>query len=242
MRGKRSLPAWLARYARVSPGAAAYLAFRCLGFPHFRRVEEELPKNGRILDAGCGHGLLAILAADGEPGRDILGIDLLEDRLRVGREVARREGLSNVRFERGEIAAPPLGPFDAIVLADVLLYRPLREQRAVLEALAARLAAGGALFIKEQVTEPRWKSRLVEIQERLVVGAKVRLGGSREWAAMAPSGFHLWDAGDLQARLRSLGLATTSKRLDRLSYLSHRLFIAAAPDRSPSPRDPAPPA
>ena len=41
---------------------------------------------------------------------------------------------------------------------------------------------------------------------------------------------------------RSLGLAATSVRLDRLSYLSQRLFIAAAPGRSPSPGDPAPPA
>jgi SAM-dependent methyltransferase len=239
---KKPLPVWLARYARVSPGAAAYLAFRCLGFPHFRRVEVELPKHGRLLDAGCGHGLLAILAADGEPGRDVLGIDLLEDRLGVGREIARRNGLFNVRFERGEIAEPPPGPFDAIVLADVLLYRPLSEQRAVLEALAGRLAAGGALLVKEQVAEPRWKARLVAWQERLVVGAKVRLGGSREWASIAPAGFHLWSAGDLEAQLRSLGLATTSRRLDRFSYLSHRLFIAVAPGMPPKPTGQVPPA
>jgi 2-polyprenyl-3-methyl-5-hydroxy-6-metoxy-1,4-benzoquinol methylase len=224
---------WIGRYGRISAGAGAHLLFRWLGFPRFDRIEALLPASGRILDAGCGHGLLAVMAAARGAGREVLGIDLLERRLDAGREVARRYGLDNVRFERRDIGAPPAGPFDAIVVADVLLYRPLQAQRDLLRQLSERLSPGGRLLLKEQVREPGWKAGLVRMQERMVVGAKVVLGRSRAWGRMAPSGVHLWDAGSLVDELRSLGLEPDSRRLDRWSYLSHRLFIAAAPRSRP---------
>ncbi|MGH9868534.1 MAG: class I SAM-dependent methyltransferase [Candidatus Polarisedimenticolia bacterium] len=227
--GAVSALGWIGRYGRVSPAAAAHLSFRWLGFPHFHRLVSTFPASGRILDVGCGHGLLALMVAEGSRARDVVGIDLLEARLEVARAVARRRGLANVRFERRDIEDPPDGLFDAIVVADVLFYRPLPAQRKLLRILSARLSAGGVLLIKEQTREPAWKSALVRLQEYLVVGVKVTLGGSRSWADMAPSGVHLWSAAQLADELRSLGLETDSERLDRWSYLSHRLFVASAP-------------
>lgn len=224
----RAALGWIGRYFQVSPGAGAYLLFRWLGFHHFDRIERLLPASGRILDVGCGHGLLAILAAAGEKGREVIGTDLLETRLAAGREVARRHGLDNVRFERRDIADPPSGSFDAIMVADVLLYRPLPAQRDLLKHLSGLLTPGGRLLIKEQAQEPGWKAGLVRLQEALVVGAKVTLGGSGAWSRMAPSGVHLWRTQSLVDELRSLGLASESHRLDRWSYLSHRLVIATA--------------
>jgi len=229
MNGPFSALCWIGRFGRVSFGAGAYLSFRYLGFRHFGRIERLLPSSGRILDLGCGHGLLAILAAAASGSREVFGIDLLERRLEVGREVARRHGVRNVRFERRDIQDPPAGPFDAIVVADVLFYRPVQAQRELLEVLSARLRPGGRLLIKEQVQEPAWKARLVAMQERLVVGMKVAVGGSSHWSRVAPSGIHLWHEESLEEALRSLGLKPTTERLDRWSWLSHRLFIAAAP-------------
>lgn len=225
---------WIMRFGGVSPGAAAYLSLRYLGFRHFERIERLLPSSGRILDLGCGHGLLAILAAAGGGGREVIGIDLLERRLEVGRDVARRHGVMNVRFERRDIEDPPAGSFDAIVVADVLFYRSVPAQRDLLEVLSARLAPGGRLLIKEQVQEPAWKARLVAMQERLVVGMKVALGGSGQWSRMAPSGVHLWREESLDETLRLLGLKPTIERLDRWSWLSHRLFIASAAPPPPA--------
>jgi 2-polyprenyl-3-methyl-5-hydroxy-6-metoxy-1,4-benzoquinol methylase len=228
-----SVASWILRYGGVSPGAGAYLTLRCLGFPRLGAVERLLPTSGRILDLGCGHGLLAVLAAERQPSRDILGVDRLEERLEVGRRVASRHDVRNVRFEVGAIESPPPGPFEAIVVADVLLYRPIEAQRAIIEALVPLLSPGGRLVLKEQTREPSWKARLVTAQEDLVVGAKVRFGQSRSWAEMVPAGIHLWETAALERTLEDLGLATSHERLDRWSYLSHRVFIARRPTDLP---------
>ena len=224
-----SLPAWIARYARVSPPAGAYLAARCMGFPGLPALERLLPRAGRILDLGCGYGLLPVLCADRSPEREVAGIDLLGTRVAVGREVLRRHGgPGNVRLTAGDLAKLPDGEFDAICLAHVLLYRPLHEQRAVLARCRERLAPGGLLLLAETVGEPAWKARLARVQERIVVGAKVRLCRWQTWRAIAPAGVHLWDPAALRDFLGELGLRVRSRPFSGWSYLSHHLFIAQA--------------
>ena len=227
--GGVSLPAWIARYARVSPASGACLLVRCLGFPGLTALERLLPRAGRILDLGCGYGLFSILCGERSPGREVTGIDLLDARVAVGREVLRRHGgPANVRLLAGDLADLPHGEFDAICFAHVLLYRPLREQRAVLARCRERLAPGGLLLVAETVGKPAWKARLARLQEEFVVGAKVRLFGWRAWSRVAPAGVHLWDPAALDRFLQGLGLLVASRPLSGWSYLSHHLFIAAA--------------
>lgn len=229
----QSMAGWILRTAAVSPAAAAHLAVRWAGFPALSSIERRLPKRGAILDAGCGHGLLALLAAARCPDREIVGIDLLEDRIEVARRLAAGAGLANARFEARSFDPPPRGPFDAIVIADALLYRDLPEQRRVLAALSAELAPGGTLLVSEQSAEPRWKARLVSWQEQAIVALRVGLTGQSAWANIAPAGVHLWPEARLVATLRSLGLSVESVRLDRGCWLSHRLFIGAAAETLP---------
>jgi SAM-dependent methyltransferase len=212
-------------FLRADPAAGAYLLARCAGFPHFARVERVLPAEGTILDVGCGHGLLAVLAGARQPGRRVLGVDRIEARVAVGREVARRAGFGNVRLEAGRIEALPDGPFDAITLVDVLMYRRLEEQEAALADCRDRLAPGGRLVIKEQVCRPRWKARLVGLQESLVVGLKTGLDRGSPWSEIAPTGIHLWKEEALASLLARLGLSVESRPLHAGSYLSHHLFI-----------------
>jgi SAM-dependent methyltransferase len=223
---------WIGRFARVSPAAGAHLLARVAGFRHFDLLEAALPPGGPILDLGCGHGLLAILAAARAPERRVLGIDILEARVAVGRAVvARYGGPGNVALRRGDGRDLPDGPFAAICFAHTLMYLPLREQASLLERCRERLRSGGLLLIAEQVGEPAWKARLVRFQESLVVGARARLRGRGEWGRFAREGVHLWSEPALLDHLRGLGLHPASERLDRWSHLSHRLITASATRR-----------
>lgn len=238
---------WVARFARVSPGAGAHLALRYAGFRYFDRLERHVPRRGRVLDLGCGHGLFTVLAASRSPEREVVGIDLLKSRLQVGRAVAERYGIANVRFERRSIDDPPRGDFDAIVIADVLMYVPREFHLSILRGCVDRLSPGGILLVKEQVLAPSWKARMVAIQESITYGLKVRLGMSRTWNKVASPGVHLWDAGAFEEVLRTLGLHVQSEGLDAWSYLSHRLFVARAvapgarhrPENAPVPPEAA---
>jgi len=226
--GSPGILRWIARTAAVSPAAGAHLAVRCAGFTRFERLERALPRSGRILDVGCGHGLFALLAASRASGREVLGIDLLEERLEVARRVATRHGVRNVWFERRSALDLPAGRFDAVVIADVLMYLPPDSQRLVILGAASRLAPGGVLVVKEQVQAPAWKARMVAMQERLAYALRVRLGFFRGWGTVATPAVHLWKSDDLVALFRSLGLEAREERLDRFSYLSHHLFVGVS--------------
>ena len=244
MRESPGVLRWIARYARISPAAGAHLAVRCTGFTRFNRLERALPRSGRILDLGCGHGLFALLAASRASEREVLGIDLLEERVEVARRVAARHGVGNVRFERRSVLDLPAGPFDAVVVADVLMYLTRDSQRLVLESCASRLALGGALVVKEQVLSPEWKARMVVMQERFAHGARVRLGLCPGWGNVATGTVHLWESEDLVSLLRSFGLEVQEERLDRFSYLSHHLFVSkrvSSPRCPSSTTEPSPP-
>jgi cyclopropane fatty-acyl-phospholipid synthase-like methyltransferase len=175
---------------------------------------------------GCGYGLLSLLIAARGPAREVVGIDLLDSRLKVGRTVAAAEGLGNVRFERRDFSELPEGRFAAIIFSDALFYYSMERQREILEQCRDSLSEGGVMLIKEQGRRPAWKARLVELQERLVVTAKTRIGKSREWREIAADGIYLWNVDQLADFLRSRGLAVEQQSLDDWSYLSHYLVVA----------------
>ncbi len=98
----------------------------------------------RLLDAGCGTGLLAVEAA--RRGADVVAIDvsptlvgLAEERLPAGVERKR------LHFRVGDMLDPGLGRFDHVVAMDSLIhYKPADTVRA-LERLAER-TTGSILF------------------------------------------------------------------------------------------------
>jgi magnesium-protoporphyrin O-methyltransferase len=105
---------------------------------------EWLPKDLtgiRILDAGCGTGVLATEAA--RRGAQVVAIDLSPTLVELAR-VRRPDDLGpgSVEFRVGDMLDPALGTFDYVVAMDSLVhYRPQDTVR-VLEGLAPRTRAG----------------------------------------------------------------------------------------------------
>ena len=90
------------------------------------KMMEELKWRGRekVLDAGCGRGLLTILAARKAPLGEILGIDiwsqeqLSENTIEAAQENAEAESVTErVRFQDGDITDLRFGPdcFDKVI-------------------------------------------------------------------------------------------------------------------------------
>ena len=134
----------------------------------FRAVAAEVPPSGSILEVGCGHGLLSLYLALGSADRRVTGVDVDEDKLAVARAATAAGGL-DATFEAVQGAALPDGPWAAIVIVDVLYLLSASDQRAVLQACAARLTAGGVLVVKEMAPVPRWKARWNAVQETAAV-------------------------------------------------------------------------
>ena len=97
---------------------------------------------------------------------------------------------------------------------DVLyLLAPERQERLV-RAAAAALAPGGVVLCKEMDGAPRWKARLVDVQERLTVG---RLSVSATADGLQPYPPPDRVAGWLAAE----GLAVEVRRVDRRYHAPH---------------------
>ncbi len=108
----------------------------------------------RILDAGCGDGLLTLALAKRHPEWTLTGVDLREDMLEGARARARARGLSNVSFQAGDLLKPlPLSGFDAATALECLSEIP--DDEGALRTLAAALSPDG--FVAVQVPDRDWK-------------------------------------------------------------------------------------
>jgi trans-aconitate methyltransferase len=108
----------------------------------------------RVLDAGCGDGLLSLALAKRQPRWTIAGIDLREDLLAGARERARSRGLVNVGFTAADLTKPlPESGFDVVMALECLSEIP--DDRAALAAMVGALAPGGLFVV--QAPEQGWR-------------------------------------------------------------------------------------
>jgi len=144
----------LARYRRVSPGVRLELGLRLRICP-FEEVARLVPPEGSVLDLGCGYGLLSLLLVGESNRREVVGIDLQEERVRIAREAARPG--ESVRFFQGDILEVPFGNPTCIVMNDVLHHIPHTRQIPLLCKCYESLPPGGLLIIKDVDKVTAWK-------------------------------------------------------------------------------------
>jgi demethylmenaquinone methyltransferase / 2-methoxy-6-polyprenyl-1,4-benzoquinol methylase len=151
------------------------LMFRINGYgrsieKYLRERVPPLPTNARVLDAGCGTGLLtlALLRVLENPAR-LTAVDLSERSLQTARRAARRLQAGRrgrtapVSFVRADALHLPFAAetFDFVLTSGVLEYLPLREGFAEL----ARVTRPGGHLLYLPV-HPSPASRVLEIMFR----------------------------------------------------------------------------
>jgi magnesium-protoporphyrin O-methyltransferase len=90
----------------------------------------------RVLDAGCGTGMLAIEAA--RRGAVVVGIDVSPQLIATGIERLPEDVRGRITLVAGDMLDPALGDFDHIVSMDVLIHYEADEIAAATAKLAAR--------------------------------------------------------------------------------------------------------
>lgn len=86
----------------------------------------ELPESARVLDLGCGSGVLGLSLAASRPGWHVTLADISPEALELTRENAAKLELPNVSFVESDLFSALEGPFDLI--AANLPYVPETER------------------------------------------------------------------------------------------------------------------
>lgn len=139
-------------------------------------LEEALTPDGRVLDIGCGSGILGIAALK-LGAKDCMAVDLDPDAVRVTVENARRNGVSDkLSVLEGDLLKVVEGTYEVIlsnIVADAIL--------SLSESIKPFLAPGGAWIASGIIRE-----RYEEVKEKLLasgflVQKEMFMG---EWAAV----------------------------------------------------------
>ncbi|MBO9555659.1 class I SAM-dependent methyltransferase [Cellulomonas sp.] len=204
----------LALFRDAPLGVRVHTRVRWFSAP-FPAIADALPPAGRVLEIGCGHGLFSAYAALAAPGREVLGVDIDADKVAHGRAAV--QGVKRLELDVAPDGAVPEGPWDAVVVVDVLYLLPAQAQRRLLTEAASRLAPEGVLVIKEMGTTPRWKARWNTFQETLSVKV-LRITEGSSFDFVAPETTAGW--------LTDLGLTVQAHRLDAGRVHPHHLLVA----------------
>lgn len=114
--------------------------------PRLAYIEERVRLDGsRVLDVGCGGGILAESMAHN--GAEVVGIDLGEAPLAVARLHALESG-AEIEYRRvsvEELAAEEPGGFDVVTCMEMLEHVP--DPASVVDAIARLVRPGGHVFL-----------------------------------------------------------------------------------------------
>ncbi len=208
----------VARYAASSRLARGMMRGKLRVDPVYRELlDRGIADARRIVDLGCGRGLLfaLILASRGGAERpDLHGIEIAESSARAARS-ALGDAATIVEADVSKQIVPPC---DAVTLLDVAHYLPVPVQDDLLTRVRAALPTGGRLFVREADAAAGAGFFAVRAAERL---AAIRAGdGLRRFAYRTVA--------ELSSRLEASGFSVTATPMGRGTPFSNVLLEARA--------------
>ncbi|QQG43477.1 MAG: class I SAM-dependent methyltransferase [Candidatus Daviesbacteria bacterium] len=116
----------------------------------YEEIAALVPSKGVIADLGCGDGLMVNLLALEEPTRQLIGVEINKDRLKLA-----KKGLANTKFIYGSADRVKIPKADGILMIHLLHHLTSRDQQIeILKSSYQALKPGGKLIIAEIGKKP----------------------------------------------------------------------------------------
>ena len=201
----------------------ARIRFLILRQTFLQEIGQYLPRNGRILDLGCGFGLFSLYFALDAPTRKITGVDLDADRIEAATQCAARLGVTNVHYTHSNVldwkaSGEGAAQFDAIFMLDLIHHLPKHEVADFLARVSQLVAPGGVLLLKDVSNKPYYKKLFTLTLDRLMVGSEP---------------IHYWDPAELSALVEGLGFSVKRHTINDILPYPHILYVCSrAPTHS----------
>lgn len=150
-------------YIYKGPVLEWYMRIKVRMEKNYRLFNELLPRQGNILDIGCGYGFMAYMLHFVCPQRMITGIDYDEEKIATANHCFSKN--ENIHFEHADVMAFPFASYNAIVMMDILHYLQPEQQKAVIEKCIRHLAPGGLIVIRDGNKDLAKRHRGTELTE-----------------------------------------------------------------------------
>ncbi len=151
------------QYVYKGPVLEWYMRIKLSIEKKYRFYDELLPKQGKIIDVGCGYGFMANLLSYTSPERVFVGWDYDQEKIRVAQEVARYR--SKVTFEVKDIVTNDFEQADVFVFNDVLHYLSESDQFNMLRKALSCLNYNGMMVIRDADTELKRRTKFTKLTE-----------------------------------------------------------------------------
>jgi trans-aconitate methyltransferase len=113
--------------------------------------EQIVPKQGYIVDAGCGYGFLTYTLAMRSSQRQLLGVDYDADKIATAQNIYICN--EKTEFVCADITCFEFPQADCFVLSDVLHYVAFEQTEKIMTQLSAKLNAGGVIIVRDADTK-----------------------------------------------------------------------------------------
>jgi SAM-dependent methyltransferase len=185
-------------------------------------VSSELPTHGKLLDLGCGHGLLAFTLSLGDERREVIAVDHDLGRVAIAESAALQLPVERrPKFEaadlRERLSSFAPASLDGIAMIDVLHYFDRESQDKLIRDAARVLKPGGTLVMREVDSDAGARFVANRLYERGATGVRftkstsqaLLFRGKTEWTNL----------------LENAGLTTRSRR-SGVAVFADVLFVA----------------
>ncbi|RJR30267.1 glycosyltransferase [Candidatus Microgenomates bacterium] len=119
--------------------------FRNVMLP-IHKIQRALPNEGNIYEIGSGYGSLAYALASDQPQRNVIGIDISDQKISQAKEKYFAENLS---FEKQDALKFVYRKWNGLILSDFLHHISYENQEALLRTVIKHMDKQGVLIIKE---------------------------------------------------------------------------------------------
>jgi ubiquinone/menaquinone biosynthesis C-methylase UbiE len=121
-----------------------------LGYYYAKRLKNLGFSEGKILDAGCGFGVMCLVLAKEIPGCEVVGVDLSIPLLDYARGSLSEDSIKNrVKFECGNVEKMSFEDNSFDVIFNVNMVHWVRDPISMLNDIERILKSDGYLFIKD---------------------------------------------------------------------------------------------
>ena len=166
MAGKPGIREILKIYAHNSLLTRLHVGARFITCP-FLTIEQFVPREGVIVDYGCGHGVFAHLLAMTSSKRKIYAFDIsptkMEEAVKTCRPNAAVDFIDKLDIDKH------IGEADCIIALDVLCYLSARQRKVLLDSIFKNLKKGAKLIIKDIAKLTSLRYLWLYLQEVIVV-------------------------------------------------------------------------